>query len=69
MSGVKYTPRITPTMLRALQTIEKYKSMRGRFNAVTYTALRRQELIEDPETLTDAGRAAIAKATGSDHAR
>ena len=58
-------PKITPIMREALEQLERGFSLRGNVKASTYWALRRKGLIWNSETLTDAGRAAIAKAGGA----
>jgi hypothetical protein len=65
MSAAKHTPRMTAPMLSALRRLAGGNSLRGHVHASTYWALVHRGFIEDADTITAAGRAAIAKATGS----
>lgn len=55
---------VTPVMREALKHVASGKSMRGLFSSSTYWALRRKNLIEDSDTITDAGRAVVAQRDG-----
>lgn len=58
--------RATPVMLEALRALETGRSLRGRIHASTFYALRRGGFIEDSDTITDAGRRAIADSARSE---
>lgn len=57
--------RVTEAMLAALRRLESGQSLRGHVHMSTYWTLRRRGLIEDSDTITDAGRAALAKVAAS----
>jgi hypothetical protein len=63
--GGKIPGPITESMLRALRMLEDGFCLYGRAHGKTISALIRRGLAEDADTITEAGRAAIAKATGA----
>jgi hypothetical protein len=52
--------RVTPVMRDALVRLANVGTLRGWAHSSTYYALKRQGLVEDPDTITAAGRAAVA---------
>ena len=56
--------KLTPKQRAALEWLARGHSLRGHTHGITANYLFKKGLIEDSDTITEAGRAAIEKAEG-----